>query len=155
VRDLMHSIKFKGQRQVAQGLGLLMAEYAKDWDINGDYIIPVPLHPSKKWSRGFNQATVLAKPLSKALKIPLSENMLRRIKKTTPQNQLNSHQRIENLEGAFLFDKKRYKPDTVILVDDIFTSGSTMSACAKVLKDSGVKRVLCVSLSIALKEMED
>jgi len=153
VRDLIHKMKFQGQKQAAYALGDLIA---KNLNFTGNYIIPVPLHKSKKRSRGFNQATVLAKPLSKALNIPISENLLLRVKNTMPQSQLNSHAREDNLTDAFAYNKKKYKtpPDTLILIDDIFTSGATMNACAKVLKNNGVKQVICVSLSIALKEVD-
>ena len=153
VRDLIHHIKFQSKKQAALGLGNMLAEHVKDWGLSGEYIIPVPLHPSKKRDRGFNQATVLAGPLSKALGIPISENMLKRVKKTTPQNLLSSHAREENLVGAFLYNERKFKspPEAVILIDDIFTSGATMNACAEILKVNGVGKVYCLSVSIALK----
>ena len=153
VRDLIHKIKFQGQKQAAFALGDLMA---KELTVIGDYVIPVPLHKSKKRSRGFNQAAVLARPLSKSLNIPMSEDMLLRVKNTMPQSLLTSQAREDNLTGAFAYNQKKYKtpPDTLILLDDIFTSGATMNACAKVLKNNGVRRVICVSLSIALKEVD-
>jgi len=156
LREILIKVKFQSRRQAAQGLGELFANVASKWEVKADYIIPIPLHPSKKRARGFNQATVLARPLSKALNIPLSENMLKRIKNTTAQSLLSPHARSENLEGAFSYNCKKFKkpPKSVILIDDIFTSGATMDTCAQILKNNGISRVLCFSLSIATKKMK-
>ena len=160
MREIILKVKFQSRRQAAQGLGVLFAEVASKWEINvsgsSTYIVPIPLHPSKKRARGFNQATVIARPLAKALNIPLCENMLKRIKNTTAQSLLSPHARAENLEGAFLYNSKKFKmpPECVVLIDDIYTSGATMDACAKILKSNGISRVLCFSLSIATKKMK-
>ena len=155
VRDLIHNIKFRNERQAAQGLGHLFAGIARDWDLNGDYIIPVPLHPAKKRTRGFNQAAVLARPLWKAFGIPIAEDMIKRIKKTAPQSGLSVPGREQNLSDAFKFNKRKYDiaNKRILLIDDIFTSGATMNTCAKLLMDNDAAKVICLSLSIAVRDL--
>ena len=132
-------------------MGHLFSEISADWDVEGDYIVPIPLHPSKKRSRGFNQAVLLAKPFAKLHGIPLAEDMLSRVKKTAPQSGLTSVARERNLLEAFKFNGKKYSAEgkTIILTDDIFTTGATFNSCAKSLLDQGAVRVVGISLSIA------
>ena len=155
VRDLIHNIKFRNERQIAEGLGHLFAEVIRDFGFNGDYIIPVPLYPAKKRVRGFNQASVLARPLSDVLEIPIVENMIKRVKKTAPQSGLSVPGREQNLSDAFKFNGKKYDitDKMILLVDDIFTSGATMNTCAKVFMDHNAARVICLSLSIAVRDL--
>lgn len=160
IKELIHNIKFRGEKQAATGLGNLLAEEVQKWDIslneeflNADCIVPVPLHPSKKRMRGFNQSAVLAVALSKFLNIPIYEDMLKRIIKTVPQSGLSPYARRQNLIGAFTYNRKRYKvPKKIILIDDIFTSGATMDACTEVFIKNGVGCVVGISLAIAIKE---
>ena len=154
LRELILDIKFRSRRRTAIGLGLIFAKAVQDWDfIKCDYLVPVPLHFSKKRSRGFNQAEVLAQPLAEALDIPLACNMLKRVKKTAPQMGLSGPAREQNLFGAFIINPKRYEAGRrILLVDDIFTSGATMNACAKILLENGAKEVHCLSLSFAVEE---
>ena len=150
VRELIHNIKFRSHRRCAQGLGHIFAEAAEGWGLNGDYIVPIPLHPSKKRSRGFNQAAVLALPVSKSLGISLAPDMIKRINKTAPQSGLSVQAREQNLSNAFIFNGKKYGQNKkVILIDDIFTSGATMNACSLLLMENGINEVNCISLSIA------
>jgi len=157
IRDMIHDIKFRSQRHIAQGLGHLLAEAFQDADITADYILPVPLHPSKKRSRGFNQATILSRPLSVSLGIPLVEKMIKRIKKTLPQSGLSVPSREQNLSQAFTYSGKKYSAanKSILIIDDIFTSGATMNTCAKLLIEHGAREVNCLSLSIAVKDFDD
>jgi len=104
--------------------------------------VPIPLHPSKKRRRGFNQSTEIAYWLSLYFKVPLLINNLIKVKKTQPQVELKEKLRKENIKGAFkvknpqeLYGKK------VFLVDDVFTTGATLEEAAKVLKEKGAKEV--------------
>jgi len=143
-------MKFRSKRQCAEGLGHLLAEIARDWPIDADYIVPIPLHPAKKRVRGFNQAAVLAQPLSKALGIPIAEDILKRVRKTAAQSGLSPVSREQNISGAFALGRKDSTDRKILLVDDIFTSGATMNACAKILQNAA--EVSCISLSIAAKD---
>jgi len=109
-----------------------------------DYIlIPVPLEKRKlKW-RGFNQAEEIGKELSKFLKISLLNNVLAKIKETPPQVELSDEERKENIKGVFTVrNGVLIKNRKILLVDDIYTTGSTLEECAKVLKETGAKEVI-------------
>ena len=111
---------------------------------NWDFITPVPLHSVKEREREFNQAELIAKHLSVATKIPLNNNLLRRVSPTMTQTRLTRQQRAENMRGAFAIRKGvKLNGEKIILVDDVFTTGATTSACAKVLKTAGAGEV-CV-----------
>jgi ComF family protein len=109
-----------------------------------DFIAPVPLHPVKEREREFNQAELLAKHLSGAAKIPLNSKLLRRVSPTATQTLLTRDQRAENMRGAFAVrGGMKLNGEKIILVDDVFTTGATTSACAKALKGAGAGDV-CV-----------
>ena len=118
----------------------------KSW--NAQALVPVPIHKSKLKSRGYNQAALIAKALSKHVNIPVYENLLIRKIPTKVMKNLDAKQRENNLEKAFIVNKNSVKLNSVVIVDDIYTTGSTMDAVARVLKDAGVEKVYCVSLSI-------
>jgi len=111
-------------------------------------LIPVPLDKKRlKW-RGFNQAEEIGKELAKYFKIPLFSDCLIKIKKTFPQVELNEKERKENLKGAFLVkDKNLIRNKKVLLIDDVYTTGSTMKECAKVLKESGAKEIVGIVIA--------
>jgi ComF family protein len=112
-------------------------------------ITAVPLHKSRERSRGYNQSELLAKELSISLKIPYHKLLIRE-KQTKPQFELKKEERKKNILGAFsINDKliKNHKIANVILVDDITTTGATLRECAKILKQSGVSKVLGVTLA--------
>ncbi len=113
-----------------------------------DVIIPVPIHPRKEKERGFNQAMILAKELSVLTGVPVDGGLLARTRYTRPQKELNDKERIKNLENAFVIEKNVVQYNKVLLIDDIYTTGSTLDACASLLKSRGVACVYCVSLCI-------
>lgn len=122
-------------------------------------LLPVPLHPSRQRERGFNQAEVLGKLIAQRLHIPMRNNILIRIKKTTPQVEMKEKdRRLKNMEGVFSlssrFDKKmlehqfvKTQPVGVFLFDDVFTTGATMRSVAEVLKRAGVSYVWGISMA--------
>jgi competence protein ComFC len=111
---------------------------------NWDFIAPVPLHSVKEREREFNQAELIAKHLSVATKIPLNNNLLRRVSPTMTQTRLTKQQRAENMRGAFAVrNGVKLNGEKIIVVDDVFTTGATTSACAKVLREAGAGEV-CV-----------
>lgn len=117
-----------------------------------DAIIPVPLHPLKQHDRGFNQAGLIAKGIAKHLETSIIEDVLLRKRKTMPQKELNNKERMKNLLEAFYVDKlawKRYhRIRNIMLVDDIYTTGSTINACAKALYVLPIKKVYFFALCI-------
>lgn len=117
-----------------------------EW-LRPDVIIPVPVHPARYRMRGYNQAEILARKLGEALDTEVCSDLLIRVKKTRPQKELNDAERLRNLREAFVLSRevpRRY--GTVLLIDDIYTTGSTMEACSRRLKEAGVRRIFCVSI---------
>ncbi len=118
-----------------------------------DAILPVPIHRSKYLERGYNQAELLAKGIGKELKLPVYSKLLIRNKKTLPQKNLSDRERFENLSHAFEMRVEDLKIDLksikkVLLVDDIYTTGSTVEACSILLKSHGIEEVYFIVLCI-------
>ncbi len=118
-----------------------------------DAIIPVPIHRSKYLERGYNQAELLAKGIGRDLKLPVLTKLLIRNKKTLPQKKLSNKERWKNLSEAFAFNEQFLNTGTtsikkVLLVDDIYTTGSTVEACSNVLKSHGIDEVYFIVLCI-------
>ena len=146
VLEAIHRYKYQGALWFEPFLADLLVREAgpalleQKWD----WIVPVPLHPTKKREREFNQAGRLAAQLSASTKIPVNENWLRRVSPTVTQTRLTREQRTGNMRGAFaMASGKRFHGERVVLLDDVFTTGATTSACAKVLQTAGVGEV-CV-----------
>ena len=150
VPQAIYQFKFHNKRYYARIFAREMAEHYGDWiRMNRiEMIIPVPLHFSKQRSRGFNQAGLLAKELGKLLGIVVETDAVVRIKRTDPQKKLGHKDRQTNLRGAFGV-RTGWKPArSVLLVDDIYTTGNTMHRIAKVLKKAGVQKVFFLTISI-------
>ena len=116
------------------------------WGI--EEIIPIPLHISRRRSRGFNQAEILARELSDATGIPMRKDVLFRVKKTSPQKALGKRERRGNLKGAFAVSRTWKARKNVLLIDDIYTTGSTIEKAAEMLKKAGVQNVYFLTISI-------
>ncbi|MCK5021037.1 MAG: ComF family protein, partial [Candidatus Peribacteraceae bacterium] len=103
-------------------------------------LCPVPLHWSRKYWRGFNQAEVLAEKISSEINLPVI-NLLKRIRPTGFQSHRNREERLLALNGAFKYILENHPPANIILIDDLATTGATLDECAKVLKKVGARRV--------------
>ena len=123
------------------------AERIKRWA--AEAVIPVPVHRSRLAKRGYNQSYLIAKELSVITGIPVRNDVVKRKKRTEAQKELTASARRINLMSAFSIVKNRDIPESVIIADDIFTTGSTVNAMAYILRSAGVKRiyVVCVSTS--------
>jgi ComF family protein len=109
-------------------------------------LVPVPLHRTRLWMRGFNQSALVARELSRSLAIPVDASALRRIRRTPPLKGMSPQQRRKTVSGAFrVRDKAGIAGRIVVLIDDVLTTGSTAEACAKALKRAGAARVELVS----------
>lgn len=106
-----------------------------------DAVLPVPLHRARLRQRGYDQALELAKPLARALQLPLLGDALQRRKATTPQSRLDATTRQRNLGDAFVVATQAALPAHVVLLDDVMTTGATLHAAARALRDGGVQRV--------------
>ncbi|MCI8455118.1 MAG: ComF family protein [Lachnospiraceae bacterium] len=147
-RRSMAQIKYKNKREYLDFYGLaLAARYEKTIRRMGiDVIVPVPVHASRRRARGFNQAELLADILGRQLRLPVRPELLVRKKRTLPQKELTASERFKNLSGAFQAQRPFPKLRAVLLVDDIYTTGSTIEACTRALKEAGVPRVYFVVL---------
>lgn len=150
VRTSIYRFKYKKRYEYADFYGRALAEelgaVIRRWQ--PDVLIPVPLHKTKKQSRGYNQAEALARVLGKILDIPVNTTLIKRVKKTTPQKQLNRQLRQNNLKKAFKIDRNDVKLKTIIIIDDIYTTGSTVDAMALALREAGIQNIYFIALAI-------
>lgn len=112
-----------------------------------DMVVPVPLHPLRLLWRGYNQAALLAGMLAKKLHRPFVTNALHRSKITRPQTQLNQKARLANVQDAFVAHETTFANRTILLVDDVFTTGSTAWSATRALKEAGARRVVVCCLA--------
>ncbi|MBF0381659.1 MAG: ComF family protein [Magnetococcales bacterium] len=117
-----------------------------------DIILPVPLHPWRFIARRYNQSALLAGELAKKLDRPMVTNGLKRIKMTKPQTHLSQLGRVANVQDAFKADHNKVTGRAILLVDDVFTTGATMTSAVKELKRAGAKRVSVLCVARTLKE---
>jgi len=140
VRKLVHDFKYGRQRHLRHPLAEWLGETLNDPRLRGrhfDLIVPVPLHAARERERGFNQAALLAELLATQMALPLCP-ALERIRYTTTQTAYDRAERMENLQDAFRLRKNRdVRELRVLLIDDVLTTGSTLSECARVLKAAG------------------
>ncbi len=129
-------------------LGMAVAEKLENVGISGkiDYIIPVPMYRKDKKKRGFNQSELIAKQVGRILKIDVFVDIVEKILQTKPQKNLTKRQRERNLKDAFgIKDPDLVKEKRILLLDDVCTTGSTMTEITKLLKSNGARAVYCVS----------
>lgn len=141
LRTAIHRFKYSNMRPLAAPLGQLASEYLAQNHLPADVIVPVPLHRQRLKERGYNQAALVANEIHKALDIPLMDNILIRVKSTIPQVGLNALERRENVKGAFDCTQSGLKGRSVLLVDDVCTTGATLEACSVALRRVGVRLV--------------
>lgn len=150
IKESMYRFKYKNAREYGAYYGWETAKrYGKlfeQWGI--DYIMAVPVSKKKEIKRGYNQAYVYAKEISRYTKIPMDKKCLVRVEDTKPQKEFVGIARKKNVENAFaIYEEKAKEYNKVLLVDDIYTTGSTIDACTRVLKAAGVKEVYFVCIS--------
>ncbi len=155
MRASVAGFKYRGRKEYAvfyiQEIARLYGETIRR--LSPEAIVPVPIHRSKYLERGYNQADILAKGIGRELQLPVYSKLLVRHKKTLPQKKLSDKERLKNLTEAFQINKRESSKqlsrlDRVLLVDDIYTTGSTVEACTNVLKSNGVKEVYFIVLCI-------
>lgn len=148
VNQAVYAFKYQDLRcygkVFAREMVLHMADYLER--LPADALVPIPLHTKRYLDRGYNQAQILANALSKYTEIPV-RNLLKRSKYTKPQKVLNDVERKRNIKGAFSL-REEVRCKCVVLIDDIYTTGSTLDEAAKVLKSAGVQRVYFLTISI-------
>jgi ComF family protein len=143
-RTIAHRLKYGRRVSLARVMAAQMARLIGGLDSEIAVLVPVPLHRWRIWSRGFNQAALIAKALSRRTGIPFAPDLLRRTVNTPPLHSLGPRARRQAVKGAFALApgaNGQIKGRTVLLIDDIWTTGATASACARILKAGGADRV--------------
>lgn len=148
-RDLILALKYREQKKYARPLGSCLAEYLTKQNIQADFIVAVPLHENRLAERGYNQSELLAEVVSENLGIPVLPGALKRHKETKVQHRLSFNERKINLADAFSAGGrcKTVFGSSILLIDDIMTSGTTFVNCAKVLKQQGASKVYAASVA--------
>ncbi len=152
LQHIIHNIKYNNQFNTARTLGELFGkmhnELLNSWKIN--LIIPVPLHHLKKAERGFNQSDFFAKGISKISRIRSSFHSIKRIRYTESQTGFNHQEREQNMADAFrIRNEKLIRGKSILLVDDIITTGATIRECGRVLLNAGAKNIFAGSIAVA------
>ncbi len=154
IQKAIHRWKYEGKIDLSPLFGEWMAEKLPQyWDPKCfDLILPVPLHKQRLRERGFNQALLLARELSGRTGIPYRKNILQKIRSTLPQIQLSGAEREKAVRKSFhLLGGEELKGKTLLLVDDVYTTGATVNECSKVLMEAGAARVDVFTLTHAVK----
>lgn len=154
VKESIHALKDSARydnavffaNMIYKNLGDIIASF------KAEAIIPIPLHADKLKKRGFNQSLLIADELSKLIKIPVRDDILLRVEKTKDQKTMTHYERQNNLVGAFHMPQNDVKLDTVLLLDDVYTTGATMEEATRTLMRGGVNKVYFVTAAIGIGE---
>lgn len=154
MKQSLAKFKYHNRREYGEFYGEEFVKIYGDalMNLEPDALIPVPIHWTRYIKRGYNQAAVIANQIGKRLHIPVVEDLLIRTKKTIAQKHLDDKERERNLQGAFAISEKwkkiEHNMECVVIIDDIYTTGSTINTCAKILMQQGIKEiyfgVLCI-----------
>lgn len=150
VCDSIYRFKYAGRKEYAEAYGQEAAKHLgtviKSW--KADALVPVPIHKKRLRRRGYNQATLFAAALGRELQIPVIDNLISRVENTKPMKMLSGRERQNNLKKAFKIGQNDVKLDTIIIIDDIYTTGSTIDALAREIKKAGVTNIYFIALAI-------
>lgn len=151
-RTMIFKLKYQKRTEYASLLAEIMAECYSDWkDANGEIIVPVPLHSTRQRQRGFNQAALLAEHFGRRSHLPIAGKALLRIKPIPSQTRLKKSERRKNVAGAFACrNPEQIRGKRLILVDDVYTTGSTFNECSRVLMEAGAHSVQCLAYARAV-----
>ena len=149
VRAGIYRFKYGNRQEYGEFYGREMAAYLGDFilGVQPQGLIPVPLHRRRQAKRGYNQAAVLARVIGRELGLPVYENILFRVRNTAPLKNQNPKERQNNLKKAFLVRQNDVKLKTIVLIDDIYTTGATADEAAAALLESGIEEVYVATLA--------
>lgn len=152
IRQSMYRFKYSNKREYAVFYAKTAARLHGDWVRRNkiEVLIPVPMYRGKQRQRGYNQAEVFARELGKELGIMVDTGCVKRVRNTIPQKELNDKERRHNLKNAFQLKANIVEYNQILLIDDIYTTGSTVDAVAEVLLSGGAKNVYYICISIGI-----
>ena len=155
LQKIVHSLKYSGVQAVGIELGGFLGQMLMERGISANVLVPVPLHKRKLRERGYNQSELIARGISQTTGIPIRTDLVRRSKYTQTQTALSLEERQKNMEDAFVFGfpmSFNVGGKTIIVVDDIVTTGSTIESCAEILKRAGAREIIAASAALAQKD---
>jgi ComF family protein len=150
VRIALHRLKYGRDIGLAEALTPQFSQFAAGLGWTGELLVPVPLGPKRLKQRGYNQAELLARPLAMAMGVRYAPDALERVRDTRSQVGLSRTERQDNVRSAFRSKAARVRGRTILLVDDVATTGSTLSSCAEALYASGAQDVLALTVARAM-----
>ncbi len=150
VRESLYRFKYRNRREYAEYYSSELVRVYGGWikEMGIQAVVPIPLSRKRMRQRGFNQAELVAGKVGRKMNLPVYGRLLVRTRDTKAQKELNDEERKNNLKRAFKTGKNKVQLSHILLIDDIYTTGSTMNEAAKELKRAGAERVYCLSVSI-------
>lgn len=150
IREIIRKLKYDNKKYLAHTFSNMIAGEVSRMDVSFDIVIPVPLYYKRLKYRGYNQSELLTESLKTKLNLNVDTTALIKIRNTRTQANLTRTERMENLKDAFkVTDKAKVKGKTILLIDDVFTTGTTINECSKTLIEAGAKAVYSVTLAHA------
>lgn len=148
-KEMIHKFKFNGCAYMGKKLGRIMLDRILLESIDVDLVTAVPMHPKKQLKRGYNQSELMAKVVAKGLGVVYNNRVLIRNEYKAPMNKLDAEQRYENVKKAYgIYDKTlKLKEQSILLIDDIYTTGSTVDECSRILFEAGAGKVYVLTLA--------
>ncbi len=147
LRQVVQKIKYKRGFGIIEYITKPLVHFIKNWGISVDMIVPIPLGKNREIERGYNQSSLIAKPISEYFNIPMYEHALIRSRDTKSQVGLNYEERKINMKNAFRAEKSACENKSILLIDDIVTTGSTLNESAKALKLARAQKVFCFTVA--------
>lgn len=142
IRSLIHGLKYNSLADLSQILGEVLVSAARYNELKDFTVVPVPLHRRREKQRSFNQAELLSRYLANKFSLPFNKS-LKRVRDTSSQTKLTREQRLMNIQNAFMVNRS-VVGDSILLVDDVITTGATLEECARMLKEAGAKKVVAL-----------
>jgi ComF family protein len=147
-REAVHALKYNYLSALAQPMAQLMARYVEENAIEADLLVAVPLYGRRQRLRGYNQSALLARELSRLCGLPLAERGLARRRNTPPQaRSADAEARKRNVTDAFVADRRWVEGKRILLIDDVMTTGATLDACARALRQAGAASVWALTFA--------
>lgn len=156
-KTLIRDLKYRGKKYLSRKLSEIIFDKIMAVGCEFDIIIPVPMYPAKEKERGYNQSALLGRYLGKLSAAECRTDILYRVRSTAPMNRLGAKERKRNLDGAFSVSEEGRKflsGKRVLLIDDIYTTGTTMEHCSQLIRACGASEIIAVSLAAGINQRE-